>query len=121
MRQSFLKLVIIGFIFVTSGCAGFSEFRRQQIAKRQTEADSTSMSNGADSLWKQGYGYGNPNSDRQRQGLELQNFDGSLDSDKKRPDYFETYAGDMISFGLKSAFNSVISGLQKMFDLVKRS
>ena len=121
MRQPSLKLVIIGVIFITSGCAGFSEFRRERIAERQAEADSASTTDWADSLWRQGYGHGNPNPDRQKQGLELQNFDGCLDSEKKKPNYFATYGGDMISYGLEAAFKSVFSGLQKFVDLVKRS
>ena len=121
MRRFSFKLVIIGFIFITSGCVGFSEYRREQIAKRKAEVDSAYTSDPADSLWKQGYGYGNPNSDRQRQGLESQNFDGSLDSEKKKPSYFATYGDDMISYGFGTALKSVFSGLQKLADLVKSS
>ena len=121
MRKSSFKLLIIGFIFTTCGCAGFPEYRREQVAKRQTEADSANTSDWADSLWKQGYGYNNPNPERQRQGLESQNFDGSLESEKKKPNYFATYGDDMISYGFEAALKSVFSGLRKLVDLVKRS
>lgn len=32
---------------------------------------------GADILWRQGYGFNNPNPERRKQGLPLLNFDGS--------------------------------------------
>jgi hypothetical protein len=30
-------------------------------------------------LWRQGYGFSNPNADRMRKGLPVKNFDGSVD------------------------------------------
>ena len=42
----------------------------------------TSFDYNHDQLWKQGFGFGNPNPDRLRAGLEPVNFDGSTDKER---------------------------------------
>ena len=111
MRRSF-KLILLSFVCLTCGCAGFSEYRKGKIAERQAEeASSVDL----DSLWEQGYGYNNPNTERREQDLELQNFDGCLDSDKKKDSYFDTLAGDAITHVVNNAVKSMIAGTRKLF------
>ena len=115
MRRSF-KLILVSFVCLTCGCAGFSEYRKGRIAERQAEQTEQASSVNFDSLWKQGYGYNNPNSDRREQGLGLQNFDGSLNSDKKKDSYFYTLFDDAITHGVNTAVKSMIVGTRRLFN-----
>ncbi len=56
-----LGLMLATILFFGSGCAS-----------DQPESE-------ADRLWKQGYGYNNPNADRLRNGEPPVNFDGTID------------------------------------------
>ena len=111
VRRSF-KLILLSLVCLTCGCAGFSEYRKGRIAERQAEEAS---SINFDSLWKQGYGYNNPNTGRREQGLESQNFDGSLNSDKKKG-YFSTLVDDAITHSFNKAVNSMIAGTSRLFN-----
>ena len=67
-----------------------------------------------DELWRQGYGYSNPNADRIRSGQDPLNFDGS-------PNTFESAAedvagraiGTVISFAIFEGVPAMFRGLSK--------
>ena len=82
----------------------FSQYRGEQQERRRLE-ESRNPSQFGD-LWKQGYGFGNPNPERARQGLEPLNFDGSTGSKKKG--YFTTLTYDYISFAAEKVGSSTL-------------
>lgn len=108
-------IFIFLFLFGTSmGCVSalerratqtFSQYCDEKQERRRLE-ESTDTSQ-IDNLWKQGYGFNNPNPERVRQGLEPLNFDGSTGS-KKKDGYFKTLASDYISFAAGKACSSAL-------------
>lgn len=102
MRQAFFAGVLM--FVLLSGCRttrpDYSLFKSEQ--EQQT-----------DSLWRQGFGYNNPNVDRIRSGQTPLNFDGE-------PNNFESAAkdvagravGNAISFGIFEAVPAIYRGFR---------
>ena len=60
------RLVILGFLLICAASLGCAD-------------EHDAIYDEMNGLWRQGYGFNNPNVDRQRKGLSPQNFDGSYD------------------------------------------
>ena len=73
-----------------------------------------SNSDFADSLWKQGYGYNNPNPERKRQGLKPLNFDDSRDGEKDRG-FVNTLVTDMLGCAIENSIHLVFEGAGRLF------
>lgn len=112
----FNRLTIIFLLILSTNCGclstleqreelTFSEYRKEKKAKR---AQSDTQQGEINNLWRAGYGYNNPNSDRKRQGLSPQNFDGSVEP-RKKDSYLSTLAGDYIAFCVGRSFKSTVS------------
>lgn len=99
LRVTTVVLMTTCFLF-SLGCAGFSDFRR---ARRDRLPSHSSSNNG---LWKQGYGFNNPNNERRRPGLEPVSFDGSPDRDDDGG-FIGNFLGDLTVYGLKTSFEAV--------------
>ena len=67
-----------------------------------------------DLLWKQGYGFNNPNNDRIREGLEPVNFDGKTDKERrKKNSFFGELVGDLLVYGVRSTFVAITDRLKR--------
>lgn len=68
MRVAIILLyLVIPLLFVAGGCA---QMQGTRSGRSEIQFD-------ADSLWRQGYGFNNPNPQRHREGKSTVNFDGS--------------------------------------------
>lgn len=95
----------------TLGCAGFSDFRNDQVDRHKARNQQTSR---VDSMWKQGYGFNNPNNDRRRQGLDPANFDGKTDCERRnKGGYLSVLFGDMFVYGVKSTFVAIANRFRR--------
>ena len=70
----FFVLLAVG-ILISCGCRSLKPDHSQHLDFKSDHERQI------DSLWRQGYGFGNPNPDRIRNGLEPVNFDGSTESE----------------------------------------
>ena len=112
MRQSTFVLMLLAYVALFSGCAGFAEYHKHQRQRRQAKKQLSVV----DSNWKQGYGYNNPNHERIEQGIETVNFNGKTDSENKSNfvnDLIGNLVGDMIGFGIKSTFTTVVDAFKR--------
>jgi hypothetical protein len=111
LPRSMAALLWICCLASTLGCAGFSDFRNDQVDRRKARNQQTSR---VDSMWKQGYGFNNPNNDRPRQGLNPVNFDGKTDRERRdKGGYFSDLFGDMFVHGVKSTFTAIASKFRR--------
>ena len=107
MRCWITALLGISCLASTYGCAGFSEYRRDRVHRRRASELHSSQ---IDTLWKQGYGFNNPNNDRFRAGRDPVNFDGKTDSERRQENgYFGELFGDMMAYGTKSIFTAIVN------------
>lgn len=104
-----MLLLCLTFCTTSSGCAGFLEFRREQVDRRRARDAASCQS---DTLWKQGYGFNNPNPERIRQGLEPVNFNGKTD-DEDGDSYFGRLLGDMLAYSVKWTFVTIGNKLMR--------
>lgn len=102
----FFLMPILVVLCLNLGCAGFSQYRKDKIAERSQATSSFQV----DDLWKQGYGFNNPNPDRKKQGLEPLNFDGSTND----RGFFDTLVTDMLGHALESAAQSAFKGAGRL-------
>lgn len=112
-----LIFVLLFVLCANCGCtAGFWQYRTKQRALREQQAVRDSARDDIDSLWKAGFGFNNPNPERIKQGLEPQNFDGSIGTEKK-PGYLDQLSSDALSYTVKTAIAWAISRpIQKITD-----
>lgn len=105
------RVCILLLLAPTIGCAGFWQFHQAQAKRRSLDRDVRRASQ-TDRLWKEGYGFNNPNPERRRNGLDVVNFDGRTDSERSRKSsivgrYFGDLTGDAVIYGFKRTFESI--------------
>ena len=101
-------ILLLLLVFASSfGCAGFSEYRRQKVERRRAQ---NQMRDSTNALWKEGYGFNNPNNDRRREGLPPVNFNGTPE---RKNNYVGDLIGDMITYSAKSTFTAVADRLRR--------
>ena len=104
MRYCFFVLLGVYCMVTTLGCASSPDF--------SSDDESDRTSDHLNSLWKQGYGFNNPNIDRRRKGLPPTNF-GDRDDDDSNP--LEEFFGDLIIRGIQCTLFATATAVQQYF------
>lgn len=106
-RLTIMSMLCMTLCATSTGCAGFFEYRREQVDRRYASKPRT---NQVDSLWKQGYGFNNPNNERIRQGLKPIHFHGKAEDDDS---YFGQLFGDLLVYSMKWTFVTIGNRLRR--------
>ena len=113
--RNWVIFVLLFALVANCGCAGFEQYRDKQNAKRERRSIAEDSFAEINNLWKQGYGFNNPNVDRIKKGLAPQNFDGSLENSENKS-YFDELSSDFMSYAVKTAIFWPFEKIAKLHD-----